>query len=487
MAIDKITVTDNNNAHQTSHEKLFRETEIQANRLGVAVLRVTAILLVIIIILTKMGVFLLGLDGVLMPSVQGIVIAVTIIIITRFVKPDTKWLKYLLLTGIVLVYARLDMMFTHKAAILMVLPIVFSSRYFSKKLTIFTAILSVISFFISAYVGATTGLIDINIVTMPAGTVFTATGGFLGDAVKNAGVSDEMLRHNTLLFNYIPKWLMFTIAALISINIAERGHEMVVTQYEKDQASARIQTELSLANKIQSDSLPSIFPPYPERKEIDLYASMDPAKEVGGDFYDFFMVDDDNLALVMADVSGKGIPAALFMMVCKILIQNLALSGLKPSQVLMKANEQICMTNHEEMFVTVWLGILNLSTGHLIASNAGHEYPIIKKPDGDFEMHKDKHGFVIGGMDGVVYKDYELQLEPGSKLFVYTDGLPEANNIDNDLLGVERVVEHLNTIKDEDAETVLKDMANYVEEYSGEAEQFDDLTMMCLHYKGNKQ
>ena len=162
----------------------------------------------------------------------------------------------------------------------------------------------------------------------------------------------------------------------------------------------RIGTELELASKIQSDMLPNIFPPFPYRTDMNIFASMEPAKEVGGDFYDFFLLDEDHLGLVMADVSGKGVPAALFMMISKILVQNYALTGRSPREVLEAVNQQICKNNREEMFITVWLGILDLKTGRMTASNAGHEYPVLCRPGGKFELVRDKHGFVIGGMDG---------------------------------------------------------------------------------------
>ena len=246
----------------------------------------------------------------------------------------------------------------------------------------------------------------------------------------------------------------------------------------------RISTELALATRIQADMLPSIFPPYPDRTEFDIYASMDPAKEVGGDFYDFFLVDDDHLGIVIADVSGKGIPAALFMMGSKILVQNYAMTGMRPADVLEAVNHQICQNNREQMFVTVWLGILEISTGKLTCSNAGHEYPVLKMPDGDFELYRDKHGFIIGGMDGMRYKEYELTLLPGTKLFVYTDGVPEATDADGRLFGTERMVAALNEQQDASPEALLRNVRAHVDAFVGDAEQFDDLTMVCLHYLG---
>lgn len=249
----------------------------------------------------------------------------------------------------------------------------------------------------------------------------------------------------------------------------------------------RMGTELMLASRIQADMLPTDFPAFPNRHEFDLYATMDPAKEVGGDFYDFFLIDSDHLALVMADVSGKGIPASLFMMASKIIISNNAMMGKTPSEVLMDTNSAICSSNREEMFVTVWLGILEISTGELIASNAGHEYPIIKKPNGDYEVLKDKHGFVVGGMNDNVYKDYELILEPGSKLFLYTDGLPEATNANEEMFGIERILETLNKNQESNPTDTLQQMQLAVTDFVKEAEQFDDLTMMSVVYNGPNQ
>ena len=245
----------------------------------------------------------------------------------------------------------------------------------------------------------------------------------------------------------------------------------------------RINTELSLATKIQNAMLPHIFPPFPDRTEFDLYASMDPAKEVGGDFYDFFLIDDDHLCLVMADVSGKGVPGALFMMVSKIILQSVAMLGKSPAEILSKTNEAICSNNEAQMFVTVWLGILELSTGKLTAANAGHEYPVLKKPDGQFELFKDKHGLVIGAMEGVRYRQYELQLEPGSKLFLYTDGVPEATDADNALFGTDRMLEALNADPDAEPAQLLKNVRSAVDGFVKDAEQFDDLTMLCVELK----
>ena len=246
----------------------------------------------------------------------------------------------------------------------------------------------------------------------------------------------------------------------------------------------RIGTELALATRIQADMLPNIFPAFPERPEFDIYATMTPAKEVGGDFYDFFLIDDNHLGLVMADVSGKGVPAALFMMISKILVQNYAMTGRSPAEVLRDVNNQICSNNREEMFVTVWFGVLDTRTGKITAANAGHEYPALMPAGGKFELVKDKHGFVIGGMEGMRYKEYELQLTPGAKLFLYTDGVPEATDANKELFGTDRMLAALNADASAVPEKILKQVRGAVDGFVQDAEQFDDLTMLCLEYRG---
>ena len=248
----------------------------------------------------------------------------------------------------------------------------------------------------------------------------------------------------------------------------------------------RIGTELALATRIQMDMLPRIFPPFPNIKEIDLYASMDPAKEVGGDFYDYFMVDEKQLWLVVADVSGKGIPAALFMMMSKIMVQNFAQTLKNPGEVLEQVNNQICNNTREEMFVTVWLGVLDLQTGLVTAANAGHEYPVLKEPGGDYRLVKDKHGLVVGGMAGYHYREYQLRLQPGSRLFVYTDGLPEASNDEEEMFGIERTLKVLNEVKEGSPREVLQHVSQAAADFVGRAPQFDDMTMLCLDYYGEK-
>ena len=266
----------------------------------------------------------------------------------------------------------------------------------------------------------------------------------------------------------------------------EQIHDYVLNLTRVTAEKERISTEMALAGRIQKDMLPNIFPAFPDRTDFDIYATMDPARAIGGDFYNFFLIDDTHLCAVIADVSGKGVPAALFMMASTIVLMDNARMGKTPSQILESANAAICATNHEEMFVTVWLGILDLETGKLTASNAGHEYPVMKHPGGKYELIKDRHGFVIGGMEEVKFRDYELMMEPGSKLFVYTDGVPEASDRDNQLFGTERMLDALNADTDADPVKLLGNVKAAVDAFAADTEQFDDITMLCLEYKGTR-
>ena len=247
-----------------------------------------------------------------------------------------------------------------------------------------------------------------------------------------------------------------------------------------DEAAARFDKDLEIAKQIQQSALPSVFPPYPNRKDFSIYASMNAAKEVGGDFYDFYLVDENHLAFVVADVSGKGIPGAMFMMTSKTLIKSFAESGLPVHEVLTNVNTQLCQNNEAGMFVTAWMGILDLQTGLIKFANAGHNPPLVKHKDGSYEFLKGKVNFVLAGMDMVKYKEQELQLQPGDEIYLYTDGVTEAHNSNNELFGENRLLESLNSTKGMSVEDICKKVKEDVDAFVCDAEQFDDITMLCV-------
>ncbi len=273
-----------------------------------------------------------------------------------------------------------------------------------------------------------------------------------------------------------------------------RGYVSEIVQITSEKQ--RLDTELSVAADIQLNMLPTRFPAFPDRGEFDLYAVMDPAKEIGGDFYDFFLIDDDHLALVIADVSGKGVPAALFMVISKTLIKNVTLSGKysSPADILYDVNDRLCEGNEDDMFVTAWLGILTISAGELVSACAGHEYPVFYRNGRGFVLEEDPHGIAMGALEGSRYRNAVWHMNPGDMLFLYTDGVPEANNDKKELFGRQRMMDALAEslkITEENSDPAHRDLQLFlralreqIDDFAGEASQFDDLTMMCVEYKG---
>ena len=273
-----------------------------------------------------------------------------------------------------------------------------------------------------------------------------------------------------------------------------------LNEYEQNrtrdiQEKQRIETELGMASSIQAHFLPNSFPPFPNRREFDIFASMNPAKEVGGDFYDFFFVDDDHLAMAVADVSGKGVPAALFMMITRALLKSAAQMGFSPAGVLEKINEQLAADNEDNMFVTVWFGILEISTGSLTFADAGHELMMLYS-EGKWQLIPKKTGLPLAvfsprvpadPLHPVKYRDQCIQLQPGDMIFQYTDGITEATNIQDELFGEDRVVQAADNSPSSDPQTLVNHIRSQIDAFARDVPQFDDMTMLCLKYHGSQQ
>ena len=268
--------------------------------------------------------------------------------------------------------------------------------------------------------------------------------------------------------------------------LSERTKKYIKEIMEITAEKERIGAELSVAAKIQQDMLPQSFPIYPDRKEFAVFASMDPAKEVGGDFYDIFLIDEDHLALVMADVSGKGVPASLFMVTSRTLIKNRAMMGGTPSEILADVNKTLCEGNKSAMFVTVWFAIVTLSTGVVAETNAGHENPLAlhrSADDARYEVVKQPHDMVLGGLKKARFREDSFVMQPGDQLFIYTDGVTEAKNAEGRMYGMDRVTDALNRNRDAEPEALLLHMREDIDRFVGDAEQFDDLTMLSFIYR----
>ncbi len=336
------------------------------------------------------------------------------------------------------------------------------------------------AFFAAVITAVICALVAIGIrrgVTNPVKAMADTAEKFVGDYEKRFDSHDE-----SHIFEKVDGG---KIHELRELSTSLQSMELEMNSYVRNlnaltEEKARISAELGLASRIQLSMLPGKFPVYPDRTDFDIYAFMKPAKEVGGDFYDFFLIDEDHIGLVMADVSGKGIPAALFMVITKTLIENRVLGGDSPAQALTNVNEQICNNNDNNMFVTVWLATINLKTGKGIAVNAGHEHPYIRRKDGKYELVKYRHGVAVGTMDGIVYKEHEFEINRGDSLFVYTDGATEATASGNVLFGNDRLTESLNADPDADPQFIIQNVKSDIDDFVGTAPQFDDLTLLAF-------
>ena len=466
------------------HREIVRRNEADANRYAALCMRVAAVVAVLMWLLTLLGFFIV--DPVLMNVAMpvGIVLFLLPTLLLRVWRKRIWLLKYVSMGCFLLGIGILAGALTIQLVLAWACPIILSCHYYAPRFTKFTLLGVIVCMLLAVYLGLLLGVWDANMMhSSQEISGLTGRLAFLRAAIE-AGDNIPLRVFN---FYYLPRAAVLVVIYLIGLTLSRRTHGLLRQQEAESREKERIGAELNVATQIQADMLPRIFPAFPERPEFDIYASMTPAKEVGGDFYDFFLVDDDHLAMVIADVSGKGVPAALFMVIAKTLLKNAAQTGLPPKAVLEKVNNQLCENNEAEMFVTVWLGIYEISTGKLTAANAGHEYPAIRRSGGRFELVKDRHGFVLAGMEDARYREYELELGMGDTLFLYTDGVAEAIGAANILYGTERMLATLNTAPGRCPEKLLRDVKQDIDRFVGDAPQFDDITMLAIQRKPNIQ
>lgn len=466
---------------------IFWRNEIQTNRMVSRIMVYSALILGLCLVLYMWGIFPVNIDVLATVAFWGILELLIPPAIAWHLDYDRWWIKIMLLLAMIFAYARIDSMLTYKVPTLMVVPLLVSSRYFNRTITIIVAMASIVVFAFSAIYGALYGLLDCNIVSLPIGTTIVTWDQFIGTGLRTIlNLDNGMLIRNTLLYSYLPKLLIYFLIATISVNISRKGRELVLEQEVTIRRTTRMESELSVARSIQAEMLPKQFPPFPEHYEFDIYAIMQPAKEVAGDFYDFFMLDDSHLAVVMADVSGKGVPAALFMTTARTLIKNHAMSGLDPAEVLNIVNKLLYESSDSGYFVTCWIGYLDCRTGEVIYSNAGHTPPVILQ-NGEWEIFRCAPGFILGGLEEMNFKSDTLCLKPGDAIYLYTDGVSEAEDINHQLYGEERLLEVLRANKEDNMTDLCKKVKDSVEEHASETEQFDDITMLSVRYLGNSQ
>ena len=477
--------TNKNYIQDETVKELFHQNEVQANKLVSLTMMLMSVGLIISYILNMVGVF--QLDRVLFTIFVAIAVAcfAVAVLINRKYKGDHPAIKYFLMSTLILICAMLDAILSYNIALLIVLPLLLSLRYYSEKYTVNIAVASAIVFVISAAIGSwfQFGILDLNFVDV-ANDTHVSVGEDLYYAIESSG---GFVR--TKYFYYYmsealaAKLLQYAVFTVIAYLIAKYGKEMVIKEAKISAEASRIESELSVARSIQANMLPVSFPAFPDRDEFDVFATMTPAKEVGGDFYDFFMVDDTHVGVVMADVSGKGVPAALFMAIAKAMIKDHTEPDEQLDQTFSKVNNLLCESNSEGLFVTAFEGVLDLVSGEFVFVNAGHEFPYICRNGKVFELHKLRPGFVLAGMEDTKYKTVSVSFEPGDKLFQYTDGVTEATNADKKLYGQDRLTAVLEKYSSKTPTELLPLVREDIDAFVGDAPQFDDITMLCFEYK----
>lgn len=444
------------------------ENETEANRYAAKCLSVCAGVGALAWLFNLVGIFIIP------AKIMNIGMPITILffllpaLLCRITGGRPLWLKYVILfCGITSIFILSSAMPKH-GVLAWAVPLALSCHYYSQKLTRLTLMASWVLFSASIYVGMYIGEGDLNLlITEPA--------------IEDRVITGKML-YDASLFFVLPRALILLGLSSICTTVAGRTRRLLERQIRDSQERQRISTELDVATRIQADMLPCIFPAFPERPEFDIFASMNPAKEVGGDFYDFFMVDETHLAIVIADVSGKGVPAALFMVIGKTLINDHTKPDTDLGQVFTEVNDLLCKSNNEGLFITAFEGVLNLVTGEFRFVNAGHEMPFLARSGHAYEPYKLRAGFVLAGMEGMEYRSGSIQLSPGDKIFQYTDGVTEATNASHELYGMKRLSEILARNTDKPPAELLPLIKADIDAFVGEAPQFDDITMLCVEY-----
>lgn len=444
------------------------ENETEANRYAAKCLSVCAGVGALAWLFNLVGIFIIP------AKIMNIGMPITILffllpaLLCRITGGRPLWLKYVILfCGITSIFILSSAMPKH-GVLAWAVPLALSCHYYSQKLTRLTLMASWVLFSASIYVGMYIGEGDLNLlITEPA--------------IEDRVITGKML-YDASLFFVLPRALILLGLSSICTTVAGRTRRLLERQIQDSQERQRISTELDVATRIQADMLPCIFPAFPERPEFDVFASMNPAKEVGGDFYDFFMVDETHLAIVIADVSGKGVPAALFMVIGKTLINDHTKPDTDLGQVFTEVNDLLCKSNNEGLFITAFEGVLNLVTGEFRFVNAGHEMPFLARSGHAYEPYKLRAGFVLAGMEGMEYRSGSIQLSPGDKIFQYTDGVTEATNASHELYGMKRLSEILARNTDKPPAELLPLIKADIDAFVGEAPQFDDITMLCVEY-----
>ncbi len=449
------------------YSEAFRKNEKEANYYSARCMLVLAFVVALIWLLNILGVFIVPAKIMAVAGVSGIILFVLPSLLVKVLEYSPR-LKFYIMLCCILGITFLSSALPSHAILAWAIPIALSCHYYEKKFSYLLLCFSIVCMSASLIIGTYHGEWDSNLLKALASS---------GERI----VTKETIRR-IVIFYIIPRSMILFGLTVVCSTLATRTRSLLIEQVKETKEKQQIVSELEVATHIQTSILPSVFPAFPERKEFDIYARMTPAKEVGGDFYDFFFVDDDHLALVIADVSGKGVPAALFMVIAKTLIKDRAQLGLSPEGVFEKVNNLLSQSNDEGLFVTAWMGIVEISSGTLTCVNAGHNPPLLAHGGKGFEYLKTRSGFVLAGLEGSRYTPFTLKLESGDTLFLYTDGVTEATDSKNELYGEERLKDALNRNITLEPEKLVGSIKEDVDSFVKDAAQFDDITMLAFSY-----
>ena len=459
----------------------FRANEITANVMVGTTLMIIFLFMLLCWILNEVGVFTADKHIMRIAVMLGCIIEVPITVLNSIHVGTKPWLKVPLMVDLTLVCAILTATLGHNVTLAMVFPMLVSTRYFDEKYTKDVAVCSAVVFAVSCVFCGFFGILNLNMVKFPDGAELSVLpNGSLREAILEAGLDRGAYVKSLILNEFIPRLIIFLSMSVTCRYISSRGKNMIEVQAENAKKTSRIETELDLATKIQTSMLPCLLPAFPGHENIELRAVYHPAKEVGGDFYDYFIIDKTHVGVVIADVSGKGVGAALFMTISKTVLKNQLQLGISPEEALTNANRQLCENNDAGLFVTCWAGVYNTDTGVLTFVNAGHNPPVVLRKGQQPEFLKQRSGFVLAGMDGFKYRQQELQLALGDEMFFYTDGVTEATNAENKLYGEPRLIECLAGCTEAGVCEQLTVLKEDIDKFVGGADQFDDITIMAM-------
>ncbi len=457
----------------------FAENEKEANKYTAKCMLIMAIVVALVWVLNLLNIFIVPQNIMAIAATGSIVLFLIPTLLCRIVSPTSKRLKFYNMLCCIAALCLIGAAMPLHGIVVWAAPIVLSCHYYSRKFAYVTLIMSIIFMGLGIFLGALYGEWDVSIFKrniMVGGE--TVVGAYI-----NERVFDFSVWRRLIVFMFVPRALTLFGINTVCVTLANRTHNLLEKQVRDSTEKERIASELDVATHIQTSMLPNIFPAFPNYREFDVYASMTPAREVGGDFYDFFMIDENHVAVVMADVSGKGVPAALFMVIGKTLIKDHTGANEDLGDVFTKVNELLCESNSEGLFITAFEGVLDLRTGEFRYVNAGHEMPFIYRAGEEFVAEKIRPGFVLAGMEGMKYRSGSIMLGEGDKLFQYTDGVTEATNTENELFGMERLGKSLNAVKDKNTKEIIESVKKDIDAFAGIAPQFDDITMLCLSFK----